>query len=141
MSGDAIWPNVVLNPRVAYPEVKLQIRDLVRVVGIVAPVAPLGAGTRRKFILSSPGEKMGTKELCRIPQAAIRHGRARQPSGTGPCGNCIRVLWKPDPQGQYSGKIRFIEKPWVQDEWGRHMAKRSSDPRAAYPEVKLLYGT
>ena len=30
------------DPRVAYPEVKVQVRDLVRVVGIVAPFAPWG---------------------------------------------------------------------------------------------------
>ena len=39
--------------------------------------------------------------------------------------------------GQYSVKIRFIEKYGVQDEGGRHVAKYSSDPRQAYPEVKL----
>ena len=31
------------DPRVAYPEVKVQVRDLVRVVGIVSPVAPRGS--------------------------------------------------------------------------------------------------
>ena len=41
------------------------------------------------------------------------------------------------PAGQYSGKIRFIEKPMVQDEGGRHEAKRSSDPRVPYPEVNV----
>ena len=41
------------------------------------------------------------------------------------------------PRGQYSGKIRFIEKRGVQDEGGRQVAKHSSDPRQAYPEVKL----
>ena len=30
------------DPRVAYPEVKVQVRKLVRVVGIVAPFAPRG---------------------------------------------------------------------------------------------------
>ena len=39
--------------------------------------------------------------------------------------------------GQYWEKIRFIEEPWVQDEGGRHVAKRNSDLRVAYPEVKL----
>ena len=29
----------ISDPRVAYPEVKVQVRDLVRVVGIVAPFA------------------------------------------------------------------------------------------------------
>ena len=40
--------------------------------------------------------------------------------------------------GQYSGKIRFIEKPGVQDEGGRQVAKRSSVPWVAYPEVTDL---
>ena len=36
------------DPRQTYPEVKLQGRDLVRVVGIIDHFAPLGAGTREK---------------------------------------------------------------------------------------------
>ena len=32
------------DPRVAYPEVKVQVRDLVRVVGIVATFVPTGGG-------------------------------------------------------------------------------------------------
>ena len=72
-----------------------------------------------------------------MPLAAVRHGRARQSSGTGPCGYCRRVLWVPGPAGQYSGKIRFIEKPGVEDEGGRHVVKRSSDPRVAHPDVKV----
>ena len=54
--------------------------------------------------------------------------RTRHCSGTGPCGYCRSVLWVPDSRGQYSGKIRFIEKLEVQDEGGRHVAKCSSDP-------------
>ena len=38
------------DPRQAYPEVKLQGRDLVRVVGIVAHFAPMGASTWGKFV-------------------------------------------------------------------------------------------
>ena len=77
---------------------------------------------------------MGTGDLCRVPLAAVHHGRARQISGTGPCGYCRRVLWVayPEvkvqvrdlvrvvcivapfaPRGQYSGKIRFIEPQGV----------------------------
>ena len=40
------------DPRVAYPEVNVQERDLVRVVGIVAPFAPRGFSIRGKFVLS-----------------------------------------------------------------------------------------
>ena len=129
--------NYSSDPRQAYPEVNLQGRDLVRVVGIVAPFAPMGAGTRGKFVLSSPRGEMGPGDARRVPLAAVRHGRARQTSESGPCGDCRRVLWEPGPQGQYSGKIRFIEKYRVQDEGGRHVAKYSSDPRQAYPEDNL----
>ena len=59
---------------------------------------------------------MGTGDLCRVPLAAVRQGRARQTSGTRPCGDCRPVLWVPGPRGQFSGTIRFIEKPAVQDE-------------------------
>ena len=48
------------DPRVAHPDVKVQVRDLVRVVGIVSLFAPMGASTRRKFVLSSPRGEMGT---------------------------------------------------------------------------------
>ena len=46
-------------------------------------------------------------------------------------------MWIPGPWGQYSRRIRFIEKPGAQDEGGRHVAKRSSDSRVAYPDVKV----
>ena len=36
------------DPRVAYPEVKIQVRDLVRVVGVVAPFAARGVSIRGK---------------------------------------------------------------------------------------------
>ena len=76
---------------------------------------------------------MGPGDARRVPLAAVRHGRARQTSESGPCGDCRRVLWEPGPWGQYSGKIRFIEKYGVQDEGGRHVAKYSSDPPASLP--------
>ena len=40
------------DPRVAYPEVNVQVLDLVRVVGIVALFAPRGFSVRGKFVLS-----------------------------------------------------------------------------------------
>ena len=77
---------------------------------------------------------MGTGELCRVPPSS---GTYRESQVMFRDGYCRRVLCVPDPRGQYSGKIRFIEKPGVQDEGGRHVAKRSSDPRVAYPEVNV----
>ena len=42
--------------QVAKPEVEIQVRDLVRVVGIVVPFVPRGGvGIRGKFVLSCPG--------------------------------------------------------------------------------------
>ena len=91
------------DPRLVYPEVKLQVRDIVRVAGIVAPFASVGAFTRGKFVLSRPRETMG------MPPAAVRHGSARQTSKSGQCWLCRSVLWVPGPRGQCSWKIRFIE--------------------------------
>ena len=51
-------------------------------------------------------------------QAAVRRGRAGQISGTRPCEDCSRVQLVVGRQGQYSGKIHFIEKPGIQVERG-----------------------
>ena len=48
---------------------------------------------------------MGPGDVCRVPLVAVRHGRARQTSESGPCGDCRRVLCLPGPRGQYSGKF------------------------------------
>ena len=53
------------------------------------------------------------------PPAEVRHGRARQSSGTGPCEDCRWVLQVAGTRVQYSRNIRFkfIEKPGVHDKW------------------------
>ena len=88
------------DPRIAYPEDIDHLRDLVLVVGIVAPFTPLRVGTRGNFVLSSPRGGMGPGDVCRVRPAAVRHRRARQSSGTGMCGDCTRVLWVPGTRGQ-----------------------------------------
>ena len=103
------------DPRVTYLEVKVQVRDLMRVVGIVAPFTPQGVGSWGKSVYRAPEGQMGTGDVCRVPPAVVRHERARQSSGTWPCGDCRRVLWVPGPGGQCSEKIRLIEKPGAQD--------------------------
>ena len=50
---------------------------------------------------------------------------------------CRRVLSVPGPASQNSGKIRFIKKPGIEDEGGRHVVKRSSDPLVDHPDVKV----
>ena len=98
-------------PLIAYPEVKVQVLDLVRVVGIIDPLS------QGESIYRTSWCKLGTDDLCRVPPAAVRHERARQSSGTELCGDCRSVLRVAGTRGQYSGNIRFkfIEKPGVQD--------------------------
>ena len=138
---------------------------------------------------------MGTGDMCRVPPAAVRHGRVRQSSGTGSCGDCkgvVGIVVPFAPRGLF-GENSFYRAPgdkWVQETCvgcpqqrhateesgkvhgrdrvgivegsyvylargvsirgkfvlsrnpeyktrGRHVAKRSSDPRVAYPEVKV----
>ena len=43
------------DPRVAYPEVKVQVRDLVRVVGIVASFVPRGSVFGENSFYRAPG--------------------------------------------------------------------------------------
>ena len=80
---------------------------------------------------------MGTGDLCRVSSAAVCHGRARQISGTGPCGNCRRVLWLPNPRCQYSGKIFYNEKPGYKTMRVVMWLNVVLTPLIAYPEVKV----
>ena len=67
--------------------------------------------------------------------AAVRHGRARQSSGTGPCGDCRNIPCVPGPLGSVFGINLFYRETQSTRLGRRHVAKRSSDPRVAYPEV------
>ena len=64
------------DPRQAYPEVKLQRRDLVRVVGIVAHFATLGIGIRGKFVLLSQTGEMDTGDLGHVYSGSPRESQA-----------------------------------------------------------------
>ena len=82
------------DPRVAYSEVKFQVRDLVRVVGNVAPFAPRGS-VFGKIRFIEPQGSTGHRRLVPGAPAVVPHGRAKQSSGTGLCGDCRMVLWVP----------------------------------------------
>ena len=77
------------------------------------------SGIREKFVLS-PGDKWAQETYAGCPQQQYIPGDRV---------GIVQVLWVQGPRGQYSGKIRFIEKPGEHDKWGHHVAKRSSDPR------------
>ena len=97
---------------------KLQGRDGMGIVERSCGYRARGVSSRGKFVLS---RNLGYEEDRHVskrssdPPAAVCHGRARQRSGTGPCPDCSRFLWVAGPRGQYSEKIRFIEKPGVHD--------------------------
>ena len=91
--------------------------------GKICFMEPQGIDGHRRPVLGDPSS--GTS---RESQAVF---------GTGPCGYYRRVLLVPGLWGQYSGKIRFYRETWGTRRWGRHVAKRSSDPRVAYPEVNV----
>ena len=71
----------------------------------------MGGQYSGKIRFIEPQGVNGHRRLVPGDLAAIPHGRAKQSSGTGLCGDCRMVLWVPGPRDQYSGKIRFIEKP------------------------------
>ena len=87
-----------------------------RVVGIVAPFALLGMGTRKIFVLASPrGGGNGTRR--RVPGAPSngmpqeRQTQFRDRTVWGLCRGPVST----GPRGLFLGKIRFIEKSGVQD--------------------------
>ena len=75
------------DPKVAYTEVKIPVRDLPRVLGIIDPLLHGVVSVRGKFVLSRPRVYIGTGSLLLVPPAAVRHRRARQSSRTGQCGD------------------------------------------------------
>ena len=62
------------DPRVAYPELKIQIRDLVRVVGIVVRFAPRGSIFGENSFYRAPGGKLA-QETC---DGALSSGTPRK---------------------------------------------------------------
>ena len=62
-----------IDPRVVYPEVNVQVRDLVRGVGIVAPFAPRGFNIRGKFILSIGQAKSSIPALSYFQAGGMKH--------------------------------------------------------------------
>ena len=61
------------DPRVAYPEVNVQVRDLVRGVGIVAHFAPRGFSIRGKFVFSIGQAKRSIPALSYFQVGGMKH--------------------------------------------------------------------
>ena len=101
--------------RVDNPEVKILVRDLVELWVILISLPHRGSIFGENSFYRAPGCKLAQKTCGGCPKQCKRLRRAKQSSGTVPCGDCRRGLCVSDPWGQYSGKIRFIETPEVQD--------------------------
>ena len=105
--------------------------------GFCCPLCPTGNGTRGKFVLSNPCGNSAEEACAGCPYQRYATGVPVKAQGLDLIGIAKGSSGVPGPRGQYLGKIRFYRDPGVQDEGGRHMAKRSSDSRVAYPEVKV----
>ena len=65
-----MWLNVVLNdPRVAYPYVKVQVRELVRVVSIVAPFDQRGPLPDANSFYRAHGVNGHTRSVTGVPSS------------------------------------------------------------------------
>ena len=73
------------------------------------------SGIQGKFVLSSPGDKWAKETCAGCPQQRYIPGEPGNVQGGDRVG-IVEGSWVPGPRGQYSGKNRFIEKSWVQDE-------------------------
>ena len=74
-----------------------------RVVDIVVPFAPRGP-VPGKIRFIEPQGVNGHRRPVRIPLATVHHGSAKKGSGTGPYGDCRRVLWGTGPAGSVFGE-------------------------------------
>ena len=67
--------------RVAYPDVKFQVRDLVRVVGIVAPFAPWEFDTWENSFYRAPGGKRAQETCAGCPKQRCATGEPGKVQG------------------------------------------------------------
>ena len=108
-----------------------------RVVGIVAPFDPRGSVPgKNSFFFRGPGGKWAQETCVVCPQLRYvtvepgnvqgqdRMGVVEGPVDTGPAGSVF-------------GENSFYRETWGTRRGSRHVAKRSSDPWVAYPEVKV----
>ena len=96
------------------------------VEGIVAHFAPRGSVPGENSFIEPKGIN-GHQRPVPVPPAAVRHGKARQSSGTGPCGDCRR---------SYGYRARGVSIP-AKFVLSRNVAKNGTGTLVAYPEVEV----
>ena len=124
------------DPRVVYPEVKVHVRDLVRVLGVVAPFAPR-VSIRENLFYRAPGTKWAQETCAGCPQQRYATGEPGKVQGWDRVGI---VEWSYENRARgvsIWGKFVLFTKLGYKTRGCHHVAKRSSDSRVAYPEVKV----
>ena len=84
--------------------------------GYCCPLCHTGGRYPGKIIFNEPLEVNGHR---RSVPGAPSIGTSRESQANfkdGAVWGCRKVQWVPGPRGQYSGKIRFVEKSGLQDE-------------------------
>ena len=66
------------DPRIAYPDAKVQLRDLVRVVGIVASFAPMGWIPGENSFYQAPGGNWHRRRVPGAPSSGKQRKRRAQ---------------------------------------------------------------
>ena len=124
------------DPRVGYPEVKVHVRDLVRVLGVVAPFAPR-VSIRENLFYRAPGAKWAQETCAGCPQERYATGEPGKVQGWDPVG-IIEWSYGNRARGvSIRGKFVLFTKLGYRTRGCHHVAKRSSDSRVAYPEVNV----
>ena len=93
------------DPRVANPEAKIQVRDLVRVVGIVAPFAPQGAIFGENSFYRAPGGKWAQETCAGCPQQRYtmgEPGKVQERDRVGIVeGSCVYLIHRVSIRGKF----------------------------------------
>ena len=79
--GSVFGENLLSDPRVAFPEVKVQVGDLVRVVDIVAPFAPRGSVFGENSFYRAPGDKWAQETCAGCPKQQYAMGEPGKVQG------------------------------------------------------------
>ena len=100
------------DPRIAKPEVRIQVRNLVRVVELLLSLLHRGSKFGENSFYRAPCGKRAQETCAGCP----RQGCDTRESGKVPERDQVGIVDRVSgPRGQYSEKIRFIEKHGIQN--------------------------
>ena len=132
-----MWLNVVLTPPGSLPLSQSPGTELSASCGYCCPLCPTGVSIRGKFVLSSLEDKWAPKTCAGCPKQ--RYATGEPGKGQRRERVCIVESCSGYRTRGVSVREQFVlsRNPGYKTRGFRHVAKRSSDPRVAYPEVKV----